>query len=294
MTEDVLISGATGFIGCHVLQALSTREPIALVRTPPDGSFRHRHVVGDLLDPTLARVLPRRVGGVLHLGGMVGAECETDPARAWEINVNATRRLLEYARGAGARVFVFASTGSVYSPTSEVLFETAPTSPVGVYARTKLEGERLCREYSDDLCCVSLRFFFPYGPGQIRGIVHRILERLKDGRPVSARASDGGPLVNPIYIDDAATAAVRALSSRPSMAVNVAGEDVVTARDLAMLAGRQLGVDPEFEEPRGEIDRNWVADTRRLRTELDVSPQIGLQEGLARVVAARRIDHGAT
>ena len=78
-----------------------------------------------------------------------------------------------------------------------------------------------------------LRFFFAYGPGQDAGmLVPRLVESIAAGRPISLVAPHGTRL-NPVHVDDAARAVIRAVETRATGTIDIAGPGIVTIREMA-------------------------------------------------------------
>jgi nucleoside-diphosphate-sugar epimerase len=112
-----------------------------------------------------------------------------------------------------------------------------------------------------------------------------IIGRVRDGRAVSL--NDGGrPRMNPIYVDDAVAAIVAALAVDGHLVVNVAGDEIVTIREIAEAAGRALGTAPVFEDGGGAVAGDVVADTSAFRAWLGDRAFVPLDEGVARTAAA--------
>jgi len=88
--------------------------------------------------------------------------------------------------------------------------------------------------------------------------------------------------MNPLYIDDVVRALLGVLELDESVALNVAGDEPVTVRELAELIGSVVGREPVFEEGEGKVPGDLVVDTSRLHELLDLRPLVSLEEGLRR------------
>ena len=102
-----------------------------------------------------------------------------------------------------------------------------------------------------------------------------LIGRVRDGRPVTL--NDGGrPRMNPIYVEDAVRAVAPRSACEGSQVLNLAGEEPVTIRDLALLAGEALGREPVFEDGDGAVAGRPRRSTRpRLREVLDLGESVG-------------------
>lgn len=176
-SPGVLVTGAYGFIArayCAELEARGV-EWVGAVRECAPGETRDNVIaVGDFADADWLRLITgHRIGCIVHLAARSHRVVDDDPdprAAYVRANVDATRKLLEAAREASVRRFVFASTIKVhgdYTPPGVVWRETDPLEPKDEYARSKLAAETLVdrcgREHA--MQTVMLRFPMVYGPG---------------------------------------------------------------------------------------------------------------------------------
>jgi nucleoside-diphosphate-sugar epimerase len=207
-------------------------------------------VQADLSTPQNLRVLPSRVDSVVHLAqsSLFRDWPEVDATQnIFGVNVLATQALLEYAQQAGATQFLQASTGSVYSPSSQPQSEQAPLAPSGYYAATKLAAEALARPYDALFATCALRLFFPYGPGQTGRLMNDLIGRVKSGRAISLRGDADGFRFNPTYVDDVVAVIVHAIEAQWRGIVNVASPETISLREAGHLIGLAMGRDAVFE-----------------------------------------------
>lgn len=226
----ILVTGATGFIGRHLLRALLDRgyETVILTRAAEPPAFwdgRLSPVTGDVTDPAAVSVALRGVTAVAHLAA---ATQGSDPARYHRVNVEGTRTLVAASRVAGVRRFVALST------------ITANRRVVGVYGATKREMERIVLE--SGLEGVVLRPHLVYGPGD-RGLFARMVG-LVESLPVVPVIGRGRQLIQPVHVDDVVRAILRCLEA-PHVAgccYDLVGPNDVTLDEFLHRIGRTLGV----------------------------------------------------
>lgn len=291
--ERIVITGASGYLGGHLLRALGPRNDVTVLgRRPPETSGVAFTFVPWDMTSAAEPAWPAKADLVLHLAQEQGR----DPARAadtFAVNTWSVARLAQFAARSGARTYVQASTGSVYGFADHPFTEDTPPAPPDHYAATKLAAEVVLRRHPGAFGRVVLRYFMPYGPGQVARMVPGILQRVLEGRPVTVNNGVGQPRCNPIYLDDVVEATVRALAlpeeaTRAAPLVNIAGDEVVTVADLAQrlarLAGKELKVEPNHDP----AVKDMVADTGRMAKLLGVRPKVGLDEGLRRTLEAAR------
>ncbi|MFZ5433113.1 MAG: SDR family oxidoreductase [Calditrichota bacterium] len=139
----ILITGASGFLGSHVAVKLSADHEVLGIVHRTRGHFPFRTESADLTDDVVvARILSVfNPEIIIHSAAMSRViECEKNSERAFEVNVNATIRLIRWAEKLHAKL-IFISSDQVYSGMRGGYRESDKTGPIGVYGRTKLEAE---------------------------------------------------------------------------------------------------------------------------------------------------------
>jgi len=288
----VVVTGAMGFIGRHLLVRLrEDHEVFALARDQdlvdvPDGV---ETIAQDLSEPLVLERLPRQVDAVVHLA-------QSDfyhafPKRVEDmvaVNVASTVRLLDYARTAGARCFLSASTGGVYGRAERPFVETDPADSADFYAATRRAAELLTFSYSKLLRTVVFRFFFVYGPGQQGMLVPTLMERLVKGEEVTVQGNPG-LRISPTHVSDAVRAIEAALLGDASGVFNVAGDEATTITQLVEIMSAVAGVEARIVHVEGDTG-GIVGDNGRMKRDLGIVPEVSLREGLVQVaseIAAR-------
>ena len=286
-----VVTGAAGFIGSHLAEALLERghEVLGIDAFTDyyDPALKEENAAGlDVARLDLARD-PIDLGGwdgVFHLAGQPGVRSFGDVFETYlERNVLASQRLFEAAALAGTRV-VFASSSSVYGeaeayPTPE---ETAPR-PLSPYGITKLACEHLARAVATSfgLDVVVLRYFNAYGPRQRPDMAFtRIATALAEGRPFDLYG-DGLQSRSFTYVADVVEATIRAME-RGRGTYNVGGGVEVTMREAIALFERLAGrpLDVRERPPVAGDQRRTKADTTRIRRDLGWEPQTPLEQGV--------------
>lgn len=288
--NSCIVTGASGLIGSSLLPALAARcEVHATTRRNPlterEGVQWHRV---DLGAPDL-RTLPGRADAVLYLAQSEHFREFPEQAQSiFDVNIASVLQFLEYARRAGARSFVLASSGGVYRPGDIQLtedIEISTRSDLGFYLGTKLCSEILAEQYAPFFTVTVLRFFFVYGPQQREHmLLPRLVRSVATGSPVTLAGKDG-IRINPTYVTDAVQATVRALDLKESHRINIGGPEALTLRVLCEKIGARVGRAPIFVEDATAMPRHLVADVTKMRDLLHV-PCIGVDEGLERLMAA--------
>ena len=279
----VLVTGANGFIGGHLIRELAPRhELFALARGGPKGEAPDgiQWIEHDLTQPLEGAGLPSEIDAVIHLAQ--SRHYKEFPDRAddiFAVNVQGTFRVLEYARAAGADSFVFASTGGVYGHSYEKFVETDPVSPLDFYLTSKYAAELLIANYKRFFRTIVLRLFFVYGPTQEGMLIPNLLGKVRAGATITVE----GPLglrINPIYVGDAVRVFEPALALESSELFNVAGDESVHLSELVELMGQVTGASASIEHTASSPHGDLVGDNRRMKEVLGVTPATSLADGL--------------
>lgn len=225
----VLVTGATGFIGKRLVERLVVQghEVVALVRriTP---ALEHPSVTvvrGSLTDPEAARRGADGCDAVVHLAVASGT---SDPKVVREVNLDATRVLLDAAKAAGVGRFVFTSTIS------------ATRAKLGPYGTTKREGERMVA--ASGIPFVNVRPSLVYGEGGL-GLFSTLTAYLK-GLPVVPVIGNGRIELDPVHVDDVCAVIERCLTE-PHVLGNtydLLGPERVTFNEFLARVSRRIGV----------------------------------------------------
>jgi UDP-glucuronate 4-epimerase len=314
----VLVTGAAGFIGSHLIEALVRRGDEVVGIDNFDGFYprsmkeRNLQEAGrgfafheqDMLDVDglRARLTPETV--IVHLAAKAGVRPSlADPAGYAETSVTGTAAVLEAARRAGVSRIAFGSSSSVYGDSTPAPFreDAAAIEPVSPYAATKRAGELLCHTYAHlyGLGVVALRFFTVYGPRQRPDLaIHKFTRMLSQGRAIPF-FGDGSTRRDYTWVDDIVQGiegAIAYAAAHPGCCelVNLGESDTVTLARLVELLGDALGVQPRLERlpaQPGDVERT-CADISRARALLGYAPATGIEEGIPRFVDWYRREHG--
>lgn len=262
----LLIAGASGFIGTHVLRRLpSDWEVFAISRKPIAARPNTTLINVDLTNLDFARSLPGQIDAVLSLAQSAHyAEFPAKTRQVFDVNVMSSISLVDYAIRARASTFVHASTGSVYEPYGGLLKEDALLSPSSLNGVSKFIAERSLELYDSliGLCC--LRIFFPFGPGQKNRLVQLVHKRLSECQPVDLDGPDG-MVFTPTYVEDIADIMATAIEEGWRGTINVASQETRSVRSVAEGIAHILGAKPQFNHT-GSQSTNITPDTTKLYT----------------------------
>jgi len=314
----ILVTGAAGFIGSHLSERLVRQgmsvvgldnfdpfyEPavkwnnIAELLTSPNFKL----VEGDIRNPVLAEKVFRegQFDMVVHLAAKAGVRPSIqDPAGYVDVNINGTVILLEAARAAGIKKFIFASSSSVYGNNEKVPFSETDNvdNPISPYAATKKAGELICYTYSHlygmDMTC--LRFFTVYGPRQRPDLaIHKFARLIEQGKAIPVYG-DGSMERDFTYIEDIIDGVVASMKQCQGYHIYNLGEsrpvrlDVLIG-ELEKALGKKAIIDRQPEQP-GDVKRTF-ADVQKAVRELGYQPKTHLADGLKAFVVWMRKGRG--
>jgi UDP-glucose 4-epimerase len=308
--SSILVTGGCGLVGSTTIdQLLKHYSParIVIVDNLARGSIanveealqdkRVSLVRGDIRDPALMHEVTRGTDAVIHMATLRITACAENPREALEVMCDGSFNALEAAQAAGVRKFVTASTASIYGmadtfPTRE---DHHPYNNRTWYGASKIMLEGLLRSFNDmyGLPYVALRYFNVYGPrmdihGKYTEVLIRWMERIDAGQPPLI-FGHGKQTMDFVYIDDVARSNILALASDISDDVfNVASGTETSLNELAYALLSVMGskLKPEYGPERkvNPVPRR-LADTRKAEKALGFRAEIGLEEGLRRLVA---------
>lgn len=305
----VLVTGAAGFIGSHLVERL-LREGCRVIGLDSFDSYvydaetkrsnlreigTHEHfrfVEGDILDEELVASLVHGADLVAHLAALAGVRPSIlAPQKYIHTNIQGTLTLLNACREADVKRMLYASTSSVYgarSPEDVPFRESDPcVHPASPYAASKRAAELFCSNYRDlyGIGIFAVRYFTVYGPRQRPEMaIHKFTRLIANGRPVTL-FGDGSSARDYTYIDDIVEGSWRACQRVLPGAFeiyNLGGSKTTTLKDLVDKISQRLAREPrlQFEPDQpGDVPITY-ADVSKSERDLGYRPRVPIDEGL--------------
>ena len=229
MTEKILLTGGSGFLGAHLTKLLQRsfkvhvtfhhspllsidtrygirdseskkRNQASGIKNPASGIW---HPVSgihlDITNPfevktTVSRIQPALI---LHAAANTNLRhCEENPETAWKLNVEGTRNLAVAAKEVGAR-FIYLSTDSVFDGNGQYYKETDKANPINVYGQTKLEGEKVISGFLSDYVILRLALLYGWSLTSSTSFTEDLINELSDGKTINAFTDE---YRNPLHV----------------------------------------------------------------------------------------------
>jgi UDP-glucuronate 4-epimerase len=316
----VVVTGAAGFIGSHLVEALARRgdevtgidnfDPfyprdmkernLAELGPLPGFTFREQ----DMLDVDALAAVLTSDSVLVHLAAKAGVRPSlADPVGYARANVTGTAAVIEAARRVGVSRVVFGSSSSVYGDSTPVPFreDAVAVEPVSPYAATKRAAELFLHAVAPiyGLRVASVRFFTVYGPRQRPDLaIHAFARRMAEGRAITL-FGDGSQSRDYTYCEDIVAGVLAAIGWTAGAPVgvetfNLGGNRTVRTGEMVEEISRALGITPTIEwapmQP-GDVQRT-AADLTKSGAVLGYAPRIPFPDGIRRFAAWFREAYG--
>jgi len=304
----ILVTGGAGFIGSHVCESLLDRgdEIICvdnfndfynpeekehnLLECKNNPKFSLHKM--DITDEDSMKGLFSNVDAVVHLAAWAGVRPSLErPLVYVNNNIQGTAVVLECARKAGVKRFIFGSSSSVYGERKEVPFKETDevNHPISPYAATKKAGELLCYTYhhTTGMKMTCLRFFTVYGPRNRPDLaIRKFSKYIREGKEITL--FDGGELERDFTnVKDIVRGILSAIDNPFDYEIiNLGNSNPVKVNDLVALLEKYLGKKANVisvPRPPGDVSRTF-ADVSKAKKLLDWEPNISFEDGIREFV----------
>ncbi len=307
--QQVLVTGAGGFIASHLVETLvregarvrafvrynSRGDPGLLNLLDPGVLAAVEIVAGDLRDPDAVQSAVRGMRTVFHLGALIAIPYSyLHPVEVVETNVMGTLNALMAARAQGVERFVHTSTSEVYGTARRVpMDETHPLQGQSPYSASKIGADKLAESFycAYSLPVVTVRPFNTYGPRQsARAVIPTIISQALIRDEIRLGSLDTKRDFT--YVSDTVNGFLCAAKT-PGVegeVFNLGTGSEVSVGELAervlRILGRDLPIVQEDQRKRPEKSEvmRLLSDNSRAREHLGWQPEVGLDEGLSQVI----------
>ena len=307
--RPVLVTGAAGFIGSHLVEALARAgaQVRAFVRYNSRNDYGWLEQLdselsneieifrGDLVNPEAVRNAASGCDTIFHLGALIPIPYSyRHPREFVDANVVGTLNILEACRSASVRRLVQTSTSEVYGTAMRVpIDEEHPLNAQSPYAATKIAADQLGLSFwrSFETPVVVVRPFNTFGPRQsARAVIPSLITQALDSEQVEIGSTH--PTRDFLYVGDAVRGMARCgeADGVEGEVLNLGSGVEISIGDLAELVFRLVGREgsttfssDRTRPPASEVER-LLADTSKAKRFLDWAPEVEFEEGLRRTI----------
>jgi nucleoside-diphosphate-sugar epimerase len=310
MSEKVLVTGAGGFIGGHLIASLLEQghDVRAVDAKELDGWYQQHQDAdsrrSDVSDPDACREAVRGVEAVYNLAADMGGMGFIEANKALcMLSVLINTNMLIAAREAGVGRYFFSSSACVYAAEHQTSADVTalkesdayPAMPEDGYGWEKLFSERMCRHFNEDFGLETrvARYHNVYGPyGTYAGgrekapaaICRKVIEAKLAGKHQIEIWGDGQQTRSFMYVDDCVAGSIMLAESDVREPLNIGSSELVTINDLVSIAEQIADITLErkykLDAPQGVRGRN--SDNTLILERLGWEPSISLRDGLER------------
>jgi len=293
----ILITGANGLLGQHLVKLLldtTAHEIIATSKSEPRGiiqNSRLHYYSLDITDGMEVNLLIDKIGpdAIVHCAALTQVdECEQHPIKAWEVNVTATRFIVDAAKKVNAFV-VFISTDFVFDGMSGPYKESDPLNPVSYYGSTKVAAEKAVAE--SGLQYAIIRTCLLYGNilfGNRNNIITWVKENLENGQQIKVVSDQ---MRTPTYVEDLAKGVLLVVEKHATGLFHISGKDFLSPYEMAMTTAAYLNLDATLiqkvnadvfvQAAKRPVVTGFVID--KAKTELGFEP-LSFMEGIKKML----------
>jgi UDP-glucose 4-epimerase len=279
--KNILLAGSLGLLGRNVSRRLLSKNFYVhgITSNPSFKSTEKMKIYCiDFASNWSEEILPKKIDVIIHLAQTRNfRNFPNNAIEIFKVNIESTARLLDYAKRAGVKKFIYTSSGGVYGAGVKPLKESdqiVPAGELGYYLGSKACSEILVQSYSSLFQVVVLRPFFIYGPEQDRNmLIPRLMDSISSCKLITLQG-ESGIHINPIHVEDAGAAVVASLTLEESGIFNLAGPDIFSIRTICESMGKYLKKKPNFKVLPG-YQKDLIGDISNMKLKL-ISPKINL------------------
>ena len=307
--KKILVTGAAGFIGSHLVEALLNLDYCVigidnfsngkhqnieyLTKLPTANNFTF--IEGDLRDVNFCEKVCVDIDVIFHQAALGSVPRSIkEPQLYFDNNLGGMLNLMESARKSNIKRFIFASSSSVYGDTAILpKIETMPLNPKSPYAVSKAAGEHYLSVYQSvyGLETIGFRYFNVFGPrqdpnSQYAAVIPKFFDQCFSNQKITINGT-GEQTRDFTYIDNVVQFNINALTApieATQKVYNVGCEENISVLDLAKKIKKSTNsdVDFSFNNSRPGDVKDSLADTNLAKKYLNISDVISLDEGLRR------------
>lgn len=297
---NVLLTGATGFLGSHLLEALLKEGySVVILKRSTSNLWRIAHLAGqyksyDVDTQPVSEVFNlEEIDIVIHMATLYRKfDNGNEVSEMLDANVKFPAEILESGVRSGIKGFINTGTFFEYDCSKQPVDESAPIAPFNFYAKTKIAFESILKTYSDNIMVNTFRLFSPYGEKDNQKLLPVIIQKALKGEVIEL--SEGLQKIDLIYVDDIVSAyvhAVKRILSTPNKSeyevLNLGSGVALSIRDIVSIVEQKIGSSLQIEW--GEASKIDIpiayADISKAREILNWQPKHNAFTGITNTIS---------
>jgi len=295
----ILLTGATGFLGSHILDKLvENGYNVAILKRSWSDTWRINYLLDQItifnldlisLEEIFQSIKPEYV---IHLATLYSKfDSDADIDNTYKSNVSFPADLLEIGVKHGLKGFINTGTFFEYDCTQQPINENNPIKPFNLYAQTKLDFELILKSYSEKININTFRIFSPYGERDNNKLIPMLIQKALSKQTI--QLSDGMQKLDFIYALDVADAYIEALKvmllkeNLGSYNVyNLGSGTPISVREVVSVVEQNLGehIDVVWGDPSTVDIPIAYADLSKIKKELSWIPSYSIHQGIANTI----------
>ena len=295
----ILLTGATGFLGSHILDKLvENGYNVAILKRSWSDTWRINYLLDQIkifnldlisLEEIFQSIKPEYV---IHLATLYSKfDSDADIDNTYKSNVSFPADLLEIGVKYGLKGFINTGTFFEYDCTQQPINENNPIKPFNLYAQTKLDFELILKSYSEKININTFRIFSPYGERDNNKLIPMLIQKALSKQTI--QLSDGMQKLDFIYALDVADAYIEALKvmllkeNLGSYNVyNLGSGTPISVREVVSVVEQNLGehIDVVWGDPSTIDIPIAYADLSKIKKELSWIPSYSIHQGIANTI----------
>lgn len=297
--KTVLLTGATGFLGSHLLEAtLKEGYQVVILKRSTSDTWRISHLLDNIkvynidIDSLHQVFVENSIDIIVHMATLYRKfDNEQEAQQMIDANISFPVELLELGIRNKIKGFINTGTFFEYDCSNLPVDESTQIKPFNFYAQTKVEFENILESYSSKLMINTFRLFSPYGEKDNFKLIPMIIQKALSDEKIEL--SDGMQKLDFIYVGDIIDAYMKALSKMFSQkqtsyyqVYNLGSGECVSVRDVVSIIEQQLRkpIKKVWGRP-SKIDIPVVfADISKVEAELGWFPMYSIQDGIASTI----------
>jgi len=286
-----LVTGGTGFVGSNIAEFL-LQKGYDVVITGKENEQNVKGLKNDIVFGHIADIDWDRLGkfDVIFHEAAITDTLMDDEKEMLRTNLEASKRLFEFARKTGCKRIIYASSTAVYGDVAPPYKEEGPLNPLNAYARSKLMLDEFAQKFwkdNPDIVVVGLRYCNVYGPGEdhkgrMSSMIYQLAQQMKKGNPRIFKW--GEQKRDHIYVKDVVRANMLASEAHKSCIVNCAPGHAVTFNEVIEVLNDITGLNRKteyFDNPyEGRYQNHTECDMSLAEQKISFKTKYSLRDGI--------------